>query len=299
MTSSEPTSPQPGSPTAWDLFRTPTSRETSGKTTQILATAVPVKVPHRQVLHWPSNGHDPEIALQAYVWPGPGEQSPTVLLIHGWEWQAGRWEAFIGPLRAAGWRVAAYDAPAHGRSEGTMSTLLDYAASIRSVAEAVGGVRALIGHSFGGMAALWLLSEGHGVARPLLGVERVVSLSAATDVEFLLRSSTRFPAADEDTRQRFREEFRQNIGALPTDFNAAVAGARLSQPALIAHDQRDLVVPYEHAQAYVAALPRAELLTTSGLGHRFILRDAAVVQRAVDFLAPAQQANSNGLLANA
>ena len=160
-------------------------------------------------------------------------------------------------------------------------------------------IQSIRGHSFGGMAALWLLSEGHGVARPLLGVERVVSLSAATDVEFLLRSSTRFPAADEDTRQRFREEFRQNIGALPADFNAAVAGARLSQPALIAHDQRDLVVPYEHAQAYVAALPRAELLTTSGLGHRFILRDAAVVQRAVDFLAPAQQANSNGLLANA
>ena len=290
MTSNETTSPQPGAPTAWDLFRTPTSRETSAKTTQILATAEPVMVRHRQVLQWPANGHDPEIALQAYIWPGPNEQSPTVLLIHGWEWQAGRWDAFIAPLRAAGWRVAAYDAPAHGRSEGTMSTLLDYAASIRSVAEAVGGVRALVGHSFGGLAALWLLSNGHGVARPLLGVERVVSLSAATDVEFLLRSSSRFPSADEATLQRFREEFAARIGALPADFNAAVAGARLSQPVLIAHDQRDLVVPYTHAEAYAAALPNVELLTTSGLGHRFILRDAAVVQRIVAFLEPALRA---------
>ena len=84
MTSIEPTSHQPTTPTAWDLFRTPTSRETSAKTTQILATAVPVKVPHRQVLHWPSNGHDPEIELQAYVWPGPGEQ---------------RWHAWPGAAR--------------------------------------------------------------------------------------------------------------------------------------------------------------------------------------------------------
>lgn len=272
---------------AWDLFRTPTSRETTLKTTQVLSTAEPLVVRHRQVLSWPQPADAPEITLQAYAWPGASPAGPTVLLVHGWEWQAGRWEAFIGPLAAAGWRVVAYDAPAHGRSGGEMSTLIDYAASIRSVAEAAGGVRALVGHSFGGFAALWLLARGHGVARPLEGVARVVSLSAATDVEYLVRSSGRFADGDETDLQAFREEFRRQIGGLPAQFNAAIAGVQLTQPVLIAHDQRDQVVPYAHAQAYAAHLPHAELLTTSGLGHRFILRDASVVQRVVGFLAPA------------
>ncbi len=288
MTLTNPATSEQPTQAAWDLFRTPATREETPKTTQVLTTAESVGVPHRQVLHWPLNGAEPEVRLQAYVWPGPTADSPTVLLVHGWEWQAGRWETFIEPLRAAGWRVAAYDAPAHGRSEGAMSTLLDYAASIRSAAEAVGGVRALVGHSFGGLAALWLLARGHGVARSLDGIRRVVSLSAATDVEFLMRSSSHFADADEAVFQAFREEFRRRIGGLPAEFNAAVMGAQLQQPVLIVHDQRDKVVPYAHAEAYAAALPHAELLTTSGLGHRFILRDAAVVQRVVDFLAPAR-----------
>ncbi|MBL8097390.1 MAG: alpha/beta fold hydrolase [Anaerolineales bacterium] len=272
---------------AWDRFRTPAGRETTSKNTRVLSTATLMRADHRQLLQWPPEADAPAIALQAYIWPGPAQDSPTVLLAHGWEWQAGRWEAFIAPLQAAGWRVVAYDAPAHGRSEGAMSTLIDYAAAIRSVAEAVGGVRALVGHSFGGMAALWLLAQGHGVERPLNGVERVVSISAANDVEFLLHGYGQFADGGEALRQAFREEFRRRIGGYPIEFNAAKAGARLTQPVLIVHDQRDLVVPHAQAEVFATHLPQAEILSTAGLGHRLILRDAAVVRRAVDFLAPA------------
>lgn len=272
---------------AWDQFRTPATRETSSKNTRVLDSAERLSVPHRQVLQWPPDQLAPEIRLAAYVWPGPRPDSPTVLLAHGWEWQAGRWEAFIEPLRAAGWRVVAYDAPAHGQSDGQMSTLLDYTAAVRSVAEAVGGVRAIVGHSFGGMATFWLVGQGHGVERALPGVDRVVSISAATDVEFLLHGYTSFEAGDETLRQAFREEFKRRIGGYPAEFDAAQVGARFAQPALIVHDQRDLVVPFAQAQVYATRLPQAELHATSGLGHRLILRDAGVVARVVDFLAPA------------
>ncbi len=272
---------------AWDQFRTPATRETSPKNTRVLETAERFSVPHRQVLQWPPGPQDAEIQLAAYAWPGPRPNSPTVLLAHGWEWQAGRWEAFIAPLQTAGWRVVAYDAPAHGRSGGRMSTLLDYTAAVRSVAEAVGGVRAIVGHSFGGMATFWLLGQGHGVERALPGVDRVVSISAATDVEFLLHGYTSFAAGDETLRQAFREEFKRRIGGYPAEFDAAQVGSRFAQPVLIVHDQRDLVVPFVQAQVYVTRLPRAELHATSGLGHRLILRDAGVVGRVVDFLAPA------------
>jgi pimeloyl-ACP methyl ester carboxylesterase len=46
---------------------------------------------------------------------------------------------------------------------------------------------------------------------------------------------------------------------------------------------RDPDVPYDHGVEIARAWPGAELVTTSGLGHRAILRDPEVVRRAVDF----------------
>ena len=59
----------------------------------------------------------------------------------------------------------------------------------------------------------------------------------------------------------------------------------MSAPALIIHDQYDREVPYDHGSAIAEAWPGAELVTTSGLGHRAILRDREVVRRTVEFLA--------------
>jgi pimeloyl-ACP methyl ester carboxylesterase len=43
-------------------------------------------------------------------------------------------------------------------------------------------------------------------------------------------------------------------------------------------------VPYTHGSSIAEAWPGAELFTTTGLGHRAILRDPEVVRRTVEFL---------------
>ena len=58
----------------------------------------------------------------------------------------------------------------------------------------------------------------------------------------------------------------------------------MTAPALIVHDRNDPDVPYTHGEEIAAAWPGAELVTTSGLGHRAILRDREVVRRTVGFL---------------
>ena len=57
---------------------------------------------------------------------------------------------------------------------------------------------------------------------------------------------------------------------------------------LVFHDRDDLTVPYDDGAAIAAAWPGAELVTTSGLGHRDIVRDRGVVARAVAFLGAAE-----------
>ncbi len=59
----------------------------------------------------------------------------------------------------------------------------------------------------------------------------------------------------------------------------------MSVPALIVHDRDDRDVPYAHGQEIAEAWPEAELFATNGLGHRALVKDPAVVGRAVAFLA--------------
>ena len=61
---------------------------------------------------------------------------------------------------------------------------------------------------------------------------------------------------------------------------------RLRAPLLLLHDEGDREVPFAHGQAVAAAWPGGHLLPLRGLGHRRLLRDPAVIQAVVEFVAP-------------
>ena len=61
--------------------------------------------------------------------------------------------------------------------------------------------------------------------------------------------------------------------------------AELPIAALVVHDSDDMEVPWTNGADVAAAWPGAELVTTQGLGHRRILRDAGIVARVTAFLA--------------
>jgi pimeloyl-ACP methyl ester carboxylesterase len=56
----------------------------------------------------------------------------------------------------------------------------------------------------------------------------------------------------------------------------------LNVPALIVHDLDDAEVPYREGQLLAHSWSGARLVTTAGLGHRRILRDARVIEEAVE-----------------
>jgi pimeloyl-ACP methyl ester carboxylesterase len=266
----------------FELFLTPQARDTSPKALRMLGGARRVTISHRQILEWPAINRPP-ITLAGFVWDGApdvAKDAPTVLLVHGWELQAGRMGAFVLPLLAAGFRVAALDMPAHGQSEGGQATMLDWAEAIKNAVQQMGKVKAVIAHSFGGMSAAWLLAH-----EPNLGVEKLVLMASGSDVEFLIRNSPYAQSASSEQMQAMREAFRRRVGRWPAKFDAAQAAANLKIPALVVHDVRDPIVPFAHGEAYARAIPNARLLATSGLGHTAILRDRDVVAAVATFLA--------------
>jgi pimeloyl-ACP methyl ester carboxylesterase len=245
------------------LFCTPPRHEPRSGDEAFLATG------RRSTVPW--EGQD----LALWEW-GP-ERRPPVVLVHGWGSRAGRFSVMGRRLVEAGYRVVAYDAPAHGRSTGRLASLVEFARALRAVGNRFGPVQSLVGHSLGGAAIVLALRDG-------LAAERVVLLAAPADV-------TRFSTAFADhlripgrARKAMLRNLERRLNARWDDLHLPGIVARLRTPALVVHDRSDPDVPYRHAEEIVAAWPRARLLATEGLGHRALLRDPAVVASTVAFL---------------
>jgi pimeloyl-ACP methyl ester carboxylesterase len=214
--------------------------------------------------------------LVAWSWG----QGAVVLLAHGWEGHAGQLAGFVPPLVAAGFRVVAFDMPAHGRSAGRRATGPDFAAALRAVAEVTGPPAAVVAHSLGGAATVYALRQG-------LSTERVVLLApGAEPLEFawIVAHTLGFRGA---RAARVVEGIRQEIGGEWEDWSVPRLVGDLDLPMLLFHDPADREVPWEHGRRIAEAWPGARLVRASGLGHNRLLRDPAVIGQTVAFVAEA------------
>jgi pimeloyl-ACP methyl ester carboxylesterase len=78
--------------------------------------------------------------------------------------------------------------------------------------------------------------------------------------------------------------FARRLGVTWDDLRTDRLAAALNAPLLLVHDEDDRVVPWSHGAAVARAAPQATLRTTSGLGHRDVLADPAVIADVVAFL---------------
>lgn len=86
--------------------------------------------------------------VACYRWPGT--RPARVLLVHGWTSQAADWLLPARALLQAGFTVTAYDHPAHGASEGQVTSLPDCVDALGRVLDEHGPFDAVFAHSGGG-----------------------------------------------------------------------------------------------------------------------------------------------------
>jgi pimeloyl-ACP methyl ester carboxylesterase len=199
---------------------------------------------------------------------------PCVLLVHGWGGHAGRLSRFVPALTAAGFSVAAFDAPAHGTSDGRLASLPDFIEAIGLVASEVAPV-ALIGHSMGAAACALAIRGG-------LDVEAAVLVAPFVDPEKYTSRFARYLRLSEAAAAGMKEKLQQRYRVRFQDLTLLTSppGVRT----LVVHDRGDWRVPIRDGMAVARTWPQASLFETRGLGHHKILRSAAVVEKAVQFI---------------
>lgn len=208
---------------------------------------------------------------------GNGQQ--MVILSHGWADHSGSFTGIINALVNQGYCVAAIDHIGHGQSQGKQSNLMVFIEALDILLTRLADERAqvigLVGHSMGA-AAMLSLPEYH------LKGKRLVLIS--TPVKFFEVMFERVSQAGISGKMlTLVLEALSRRGMHWRKIQQLILNNSNGENVTFIHDREDSYAPFNHL-IDVMGESKSRLKTTSGLGHRKILRDNAVIDEVTQIL---------------
>lgn len=199
------------------------------------------------------------------------------MLLHGWGGAATDMLPLAAAFAQAGWRAIVFDMPGHGESPGRESSLVEFLRAIRLVAGALGDPEVIVGHSFGGSAAVL------GIKELELPVRAAVLFSPAPGPAYYVDRFVRAVGLPAERTDGMVRHLVERVGRPMESLDALVAARSADVPALIIHDPKDREVPFEYARQMQEAWRGSRLVPAPSLGHKRILRDPETIAEAVTF----------------
>ncbi|RYJ45658.1 alpha/beta hydrolase [Flavobacterium beibuense] len=201
--------------------------------------------------------HD-NFIFQTYIWKG---NNTKVLLVHGWESNASRWELFIPYLKKAGCTIIAVDAPAHGLSSGHEFSVPRYSEFLDIVVKKL-EPKFMVGHSMGGATALH-----YQFYYPNDSIEKMVILGAPSDLNTLLKNYAGMLSLNLNVIQLLKKHFFKHFKIKTDEFSGSIFASQIKAKGFVAHDVKDEVVSFKEGKKIAEAWPDVEFVVTKGLGH--------------------------------
>lgn len=258
--------PRPAARIAYRLFSTPRVRAKHKVSDELLESARVFEFMYGREI------------LKAYEWGSGGR---VVLLVHGWESRGTALRTFVPPLLEKGFRVVAFDGPAHGNSGGRRTNLLHFGGAVRAILKQAGGAHGIITHSFGGASTVFALSQ----LDPSIRVEKLVLIGAPNRIDKVLYDAIDTLNVPPPAARHFFRYIERKARFPVHHANLSNAGGRMQVgQVLVVHDKQDAVVPFSEAMATFEAWDNASLLITDGLGHYRLMKNPVLVQKVADFI---------------
>lgn len=203
--------------------------------------------------------------IQCYRWGNPDH--PIILLVHGWEGQAGNFGAMIDALLAKNYCIVAFDGPAHGKSSVAPTSMFEHG-ELTSFMIQAHRPPIIISHSFGSVATMMGLAQNQDCE-----VERWLMVTTPYDFKNRIKGVAAHFGVGDRTVQYVIDKVEADLNESIDDINMDAYSRRVNnvENALIVHSKTDRVLPIESSRATNKALSFSTLKELDGLGHYAIL----------------------------
>lgn len=217
------------------------------------------------------NGH-----IVTHSW-GSGDK--LIYLVHGWESNSSKMKGFIAPLVNHGYKVIAFDMPAHGRSSTQPTHLRDFSATLEFVISVYGEAFGILAHSFGGTAAVLLMHE-----KQHLLPKKLCLISPMKSLDSHLQVFNTVAGLSESMMDKLLIRLKQYyaLEAIRTDITQLIKDVPI--PGLLIHDEHDRLIPIDVGNRIARAWDGSRFIKTQSLGHRKILNDPFVIRQVIHYI---------------
>lgn len=217
--------------------------------------------------------------IPVYLW-GHG---PLVVCMHGWGGSGTQFRRIIPELVSRGYRVASFDAPAHGLNPEKTTHILEFVQTLLAIQSQLGPINTVVGHSFGCLATL-LANEYE------LMPERMVFIAPGLDIDEMFENYADQMGLDQALVERFHDIVGDRMAeiAMVSNVWAWLQPERLmhmaTEQGLLIYDSEDEELDLRHFERIKRLWPASETMRTDGLGHFKLLKDEAVIERIGEWL---------------
>lgn len=214
--------------------------------------------------------------IKTYHWPGSKE---SVLLIHGWEGQAGNFSDLILKLQQAKYNIYTFDAPSHGFSSKGKTSLFEFTQLVAELIKKY-KVRKLISHSFGGVATSYALFQNQDIE-----IDKYALLTTPDSFkERIDQVTTQYGISEKVIKKliiKLEDEYQIEVKKFAVSKFVKSINVK---SALIIHDKNDKVMPIKQSLNVHKNWKQSTFKTVEGTGHFRILRDENVLNDVLNFI---------------
>ena len=180
---------------------------------------------------------------------------------HGWQSHSSRFEKIIKVANQHGYKVIAWNGPAHGNSPGHRTNLASFTRCLVKDVDSINQkVDIMLGHSFGAAASAYACNLG-------AKIEGLILLASPANAKEVFERFWDFIWLGARARKIFVKKTQEEMVAMLSDMSLDEFVNDLNQHICMVHDTKDKIIPYGDALRIKSLRPGVELHKTIGLGH--------------------------------
>lgn len=199
-----------------------------------------------------------------------------VLLVHGWESNAGSMSMIAHSLAKKGKRVISFNLPGHAFSKSKFTNLLECKDAFQDVISFLNPKEdfSIVAHSFGSAVTTYALSKSN------YSIDKLILLTNPNKVETIFKEFKKGIGLGNKAYKKLIHLSTERLGEPISNISVEKNLQKINYKKLVLiHDKHDQVLRYNHSLEVNNTIENAQLITIENIGHYKMLWNKEVIHR--------------------